>query len=168
MSGDRIDWPSGKPRDMLAAYVRWIEALEQADAGDKEPLIALLRSDALLGPDARDKIADFLSRHKITKRRGRPATPAYRRTPTEAKLHNHAALVRYWQKKGLSIEEAIRAALRDEKREEFERRDYEAVEPMPTPSDEELDEMVSDSEFDRLDALMRGRRGSSRRMNKRR
>jgi hypothetical protein len=39
---------------------------------------------------------------------------------------------------------------------------------MPTPSDEELDEMVSDSEFDRLDALMRGRRGSSRRMNKRR
>ena len=154
MSGDRIDWVSGKPREAMTAYRRWSDAIERADHGDKAPLIALFRSEEVLGPDARDLVAQFLD-SKLGKRRGRPATPAYRVTPAEGKLRMQAAGVRYWKKKGLSNEKAIRAALRDDKREEL---DLD-----PTLTDEMVDEMVTDAEFTRLENLIAGRRGSSRR-----
>lgn len=164
MIGDRIDWVSGKPAEAIAAYLRWLDAVEKADQGDKGPLIALLQSEEVLGPDARDLVADLLSRHNLRKPPGGQATPAYRMTPAEGWLHHQAAGVRYWKKKGLSNEDAIRAALRDYKREEFELKNY----PELAPDDEQLDEMITDKEFTLLENLIAGRRGSSRRIRQRR
>lgn len=168
MGRDRIDWVSLKPREAIAPYLRWREAVEQADQGDLEALIALLQSEEVLGPEARDLVADLLKRHKLKKKRGGQATPAYRMTPAEGRVHDQAAGVRYWKNKGLSNEAAIRAVLRDDKREEFELEHYLDEKPPPTPTNQQLDEMVTDEEIQQLENFMDGRRGSSRRIKQRR
>ena len=70
MSGDRIDWVLGKPAKAIAAYLRWREAVVRADQGDLEPLIALFRSEEMLGPEAAWESA------RLPLRRGSPATEA--------------------------------------------------------------------------------------------
>ncbi len=164
MSGNRIDWVSGKPAEAIATYLRWREAVVRADQGDLEPLITRLRSEEVLGPEARIWVADLLKRHNLKKKPGRQATPAYRTTLIEGRLDHQAALVRFWQGKGLSNKDAIRAALRDVKREEFKLE--HCLEP--TPTDQQLDELVTDAEFDLLENFITGRRGSSRRIKQRR
>ncbi len=168
MGRDRIDWVSLKPREAVAQYLRWREAVERADQGDPETLISLFQSEEVLGPEARDLVADLLKRRNLTKTRGGQATPAYRMTPAEGRLHHQAAGVRYWKNKGLSNEAAIRAALRDDKREEFEEEHYLDEEPPATPTDQELDEKVTDAEFQSLENFIAGRRGSSSRIKQRR
>lgn len=162
MTQDRIDWVRGTPRDALLAHAKWREAIARADAGDTAPLIELFRSDEILGPETRGLLADLLARHNLKKLKGGQQTPAYRVPPAEAHLRMQAAGVRYWRKKGLSVEEAIRAELREEKRGQLERN-------FQSPrSDEGLDEMVTDDEFTKLENFMKGQRGSSRRQQRRR
>ncbi len=168
MGRDRIDWVSLKPREAIAHYLRWREAVERADQGDLEALIDLFQSEEVLGPEARDLVADLLKHHDLKKKKGGQATPAYRMTPAEGRVHHQAAGVRYWKNKGLSNEAAIRAALRDDKREKFEEEHYLDKKPPPTPTDQQLDELVTDAEFQLLENFIAGRRGSSRRIKQRR
>jgi hypothetical protein len=139
--GERIDWRSGQPHAAVQAYVVWRDAVEQADAGDMSSLVALLRSDADLGPDSRDLVADLLARHNLAKRKGAQANKAYRITlkkgeehkaPEEGKLRMAAKLVEYYRRrtpatraglaftKGMSVVDAVWAALRDNKRDTLE------------------------------------------------
>lgn len=170
MSGDRIDWISGKPLEAFVAYAQWREAIVRADKGDIEPLLALLQSETPLGPDARDLIAKFIGHlnkrleKRLQKKPGPDPVPPYHMTLAEGRLHQQAALVRYWKNKGLSHDEAIRAALREHKRDEIALQgDLESAMLL---SDESLDEMVADKDFDVLENFMKGRRGSSRRQKK--
>jgi hypothetical protein len=171
LTQERIDWVRGTPRDALLAHAKWREAIARADAGDTAPLIELFRSEEILGPETRDLLANLLARHNLRKLKGGQQTPAYRVPPAEAHLRMQAAGVRYWRKKGLSVEDAIRAELREEKREQLEHRldstpSDEAIDEMVT--DELLDEMVTDDEFTKLENFINGQRGSSRRQEKRR
>src|SRR5262245_33190315 len=117
MSGDRINSRSSQPIEAFVAYAQWDGAVARASEGDPEALIALLRSEMPLGSDARGLIAELLSCRQLKRKRGGQATPG-RITLTEGRLQKQAAHFRYWKGKGLPIEDAIRAALRDYKREE--------------------------------------------------
>jgi hypothetical protein len=88
----RINWVKGTPRESYAEYVLWRDAVESADDGDSNPLIDLLRSDRIPGPEARELFADLLERRPLTRRQGRQKTPAYRTTPAEARLQYGAEL----------------------------------------------------------------------------
>ncbi|RWM66917.1 MAG: hypothetical protein EOR82_28270 [Mesorhizobium sp.] len=153
---ERINWQSGQAA--VQAYVPWREAVEKGDAGDLAALVALLRSDAELGPDARDLVADLLSRHRLAKRKGGQPNKAYRVTLKEGKLRVAVKLVDYYRARGMSVEDAIRAALRDNKRESL------AIDGDPRPpeersdDDDAIDEMITVGEFTRLEnRIRRGR-----------
>lgn len=130
--------------------------MERGDAGDLSAIIALLRSDADFGPDARDLVADLLSRHRLAKRKGGQANKAYKITLNEGKQRMAVKLVAYYRERGLSQEQAMSAALRDEKRDQLEiRGDPQAR----TYTDDAVDEMISDQEIDLLEnRLKRGRK----------
>lgn len=56
----------------------WISALEAIDArGDKAALLGLLVSDRELPHDARVYLADLLERHQFKRKQGHQATPLY-------------------------------------------------------------------------------------------
>ncbi|XNY07201.1 hypothetical protein ACMFL9_27405 [Sinorhizobium meliloti] len=157
---ERINWVLGIPREAVLEYARWREAVEHADGGDSTALVDLLRSDsAVLGHECRLLVADLLERHRLARKPGRQATPAYRLTPKEARIANLKALFRYFRRKGQSLEEAVQSALREEKREAAGLEDY---------SDAQIDEMITEEEIEELQNAVGGRRGSTRRMDKRR
>ncbi|TIQ25045.1 hypothetical protein [Mesorhizobium sp.] len=153
---ERINWQRGQPMAALQAYVPWREAVEKGDAGDLAALVALLRSDAELGPDARDLVADLLSRHRLAKRKGGQPNKAYRVTLKEGKLRVAVKLVEYYRAKGMNAEDAVAAALRDNKRDALE---IEGDSRARTYSDEQIDEMITDKETDLLEnRVRRGRK----------
>lgn len=115
MAEERIDWLRGKPLDAINAYLPWRAAVEAADAGDKAPLIDLLRSGSVPGPEARELIADLLERYNLRRPNSRPRTPAYRTTEAEADWNDSIKLYRYHRRKGLGLEEAL-AEVAKEKR----------------------------------------------------
>jgi hypothetical protein len=146
-----IDWPSGKPRESIAEYLLWRGAVEIADrSGKASRLIELFRSSHYPGPEARALIADFLERHPFKRPPGRQATPAYRMTEAEANLHQGAAAYRYFKKHRKSHDDALVLALQTDINGDTD----ETIEP-------------TSKQIDALDAFMRGRRGSTRRMKKR-
>jgi Arc/MetJ-type ribon-helix-helix transcriptional regulator len=65
----------------------------------------------------------------------------------------------YWREHGLSRDDAIRAAVRDFRRE----REAELV----GLTDEQVDEHIEDAEIERLANFVLGKRGSSRRVARR-
>lgn len=153
---ERIDWLNGTPIDAILAYLEWREAVEKADVGDSAPLVSLLRSDHVLGPEARNLVADLFKRKKLTNRKGRQATPAYRRTLREAEGNNAEKLVAYFERKGEKRDDAIRSALRDLKRDELRDDNDLMADVYP---DEEIDGMITDEQFDWLEnRLKRGKR----------
>jgi hypothetical protein len=156
----KIDWVRGKPRKAIEEYLLWRKAVECADGGDVQSLIDLLRTDHVPGPEARVLIADLLSRYALKRPRHRPATPAYKTTLDEARMNDAAALVRYYREKGMSEDEAIQQALREQKRASLSEGEYK--------TDGQLDELISEAENDTLRYRVRGQRGSTRRMAKRR
>ncbi len=162
MAEERIDWVRGTPHRAFAEYAEWREAVERADKGDSSHLIAMLRSEKIPGPEARALIADMLSRRPLSNKRGRQATPAYLLTASEARLHNLRALVRYFQRKGCDLATAMQSALREEKRDDLHLRCLDE-----SPTDAELDEMISESEQLALENFINGRRGSTQRMKRR-
>lgn len=153
---ERINWKTGTPLEAVQAYVTWRDAVEKGDAGDLAALVALLRSEAEFGPDARDLVADLLSRHKLAKRKGGQPNKAYHNTLKEGRLRIAVKLVEYYRAKGLTAEAAIAAALRDNKRDTLE---MEGDTMARAYSDEDVDEMVSDSEIDILENRIRRGRG---------
>ena len=149
-----INWVSGTPRDAVEAYIRWQEAIEQADAGELNPLTDLIRSDCPLGPEARILFADLLERHTLGRRRGGQATPAYRMTPAEAQLEDGARLVAYHKRHGMKEEDAVRQALLEQAQE-----------------GDTGDVMAPDADWDEMNKLLNyvhGKHGSSRRKARRR
>ncbi len=67
MGRDRIDWVSLKPREAIAPYLRWREAVVRADQGDLEPLIVEL-SDQMTGTEV--QLAQAKVRPLLRLRRG--------------------------------------------------------------------------------------------------
>lgn len=158
----RIDWVQGRPFHAIQKYLRWRGAVEKADQGDSSDLTALLRSNSVLGPEARFLIADLLDRRSLGRKRGAQPTPSYLTTPVEGRLHNLHALVRYFQKdQRLSLADAMQAALREEKHIALRQRDAREY------TEAELDEMISEKDQQALANFVAGKRGSTRRMRKR-
>jgi hypothetical protein len=158
----RIDWPSGKPRELFIAYARWHEAVARAaDDGDSTPLIQLLRSDVPLPRDARDLLADLHACRKMKRRPGHQAEPT-RLALSQGALNLQAAAYHYWREHGIGHDDALRRALVDFLGEEIRLRDEEP------PGADELAERVTDEEVERLDSHIRGKRGTTRRWRRRR
>ena len=157
----RIDWKSGTPRQLFAAHAQWDAAVQRAADGDTEQLIALLRSDTPLHRDARDLIGELLVCRQMKRKPGRQARPG-RISLTEGKLNEQVALFRYWRRKGLGHDEAVQAALRTFKGDQIEMRGERR------PADDDLDEMVTSAEVERLENRLLGKRGTTRRMTQRR
>jgi hypothetical protein len=152
MDHPRIDWKSGKPHEAITEYLLWRGAIEVADTnGDASRLIELFRSSHYPGPEARDLIADFLKRHPLKRPPGRQATPAYRTTEAEAKLHQGAAAYRYFKKRRKSHDDALVLALQTDINGDTD----ETIEP-------------TEQQIEALGAFVKGRRGSTQRMKKRR
>lgn len=151
MDHPRIDWTAGRPRDAIAEYLLWRDAVEAADHGDTSSLVSLFRSSHFPGPEARNLIADLLARHGLKRKPGRQATPAYRMTEAEAKLHQAHAAYRYFKKRRKSHDDALVLALQTD---------------INGDTDESLS--IDEQQIEALDAFVKGRRGSSRRMARRR
>jgi hypothetical protein len=161
-SPEKIDWVAGKPREVIHAHIEWREAVERADNGDTSQLTKLLRSNLEIGSEARAYIADLIERHNLRRGRGRPATPAYRVTAKEAEMNLAVALYRY-HRKTMSEPEAIQQTMRERKREVLaEEGDTSAR------ADLEIDGMIEPEATESLVNAIKGRRGSRRRMVKRR
>lgn len=141
MGDDRINWVNGTPREAINAYLRWREAVVAADAGDRSHLVELLRSDHHLGPEARVLVADLIDRH-LQRGRGRRPLPAYLISKAEQRIRDAQAHYRYFRKK-FSENEAVEATL------------------------DELKITKDKARLAMADAI-KGRRGSTRRANKRR
>jgi hypothetical protein len=82
----KIDWLHGTPREAVAEYALWLDAVVSAEipkgaevGGNLKPLIDLLRSDHIPKPEARAAIADLLSRHRLARLPGKQATPHRRK-----------------------------------------------------------------------------------------
>lgn len=157
-----INWPSGTPRDVFIAYTRWHATVRRtADIGDAAPLIDLLRSDAPLHRDARDLLANLFTCRQVTRKPGRQADPT-RVSFAQGNLHLQAGAYRYHRRQGVAHDEALRQALLEFKAEEA------AACGGEPPGDDELNEMVTDADIERLDGHIRGKRGTTRRVQKRR
>jgi len=152
MDHPRIDWQSGKPRESITEYLLWRGAIEIADRkSDASRLIELFQSSHYPGPEARDLIADFLKRHTLKKKPGRQATPAYRMTEAEAHLYQGAAAYRYFKKRKKPHDAALVLALQPD---------------INGNTDEEKD--ITEQQIEALNTFVKGRRGSTQRMKKRR
>ncbi len=141
----------------------WVAALQEADKGNLEPLIALFLSQQDLGPKDRMFIADLLDRHNLKKKPGRQAIPAYRTSKSEAILSYQKHRYKAHRDDRKPVDKAVEAALIDYKRLEWE---WERENSGPPPTDEELAESITDDEYNRLENYVQGRRGSSRRKPK--
>ena len=127
--------------DETAHLDPWITALEAIDKrGDKGPLLALLKSEFDLPREARVYLADLLARHQLKKKGGGQTTPAYDRTEVEIVL-------------SLAIDD-VRELVRTRKR-----RVAEALEQ--TSRTRGIPPNI-------LESAYKDRRGSTRRMKKRR
>jgi hypothetical protein len=156
-----IDWTRGTPHRLFESFVRWDAAIQRAaETGDVRPLIELLHSDEPLHRDVRDRIAELLALRQIKRRPGRQATPG-RITLTEGQLNDQAAYYRYYRRIGMDHDGALRAAIMSFKGDEIEMLGKDR------PGDDELTEMTTDEEVERLNDRIRGKRGSSRRMQRR-
>ena len=100
----------------------WVAAIEVLDTkDDKKPLLNLLRSKAPLSDDVRWFIADLLERYDLNRnKRGRPRTPAYDRTESDAMMELGIERVgRYMEygrlktDPGLSAQDAIAKAAKE-------------------------------------------------------
>jgi hypothetical protein len=152
MDHPRIDWRSGKPREAIAEYLLWRGAVEVADnTGDASRLMALFRSSHYPGPEARSLIADLLGRHALKRRRGGQATPAYRMTEAEARLHQAWAAYRYFKEQRKSHDDALVLALQTD-----------------INGDTDETKKIKLKHIEALNAFVLGRRGSTQRMKKRR
>ena len=68
-------------------HAAWYEALVAIDYHDeKEPLIKLLKSGQPVPASIAFYFGDLLERHQLKRRKARPRTPAYERTPEQIKL----------------------------------------------------------------------------------
>lgn len=152
---ERIDWVRGTPTDVILDYIKWRDAVVSADnGGGLDSLISLLRSDASLGADARDLIADLLSKYRLANKKGGQARPLGKISIQEAEMRNLEALVRYHRSKGMKRDEAIRPALRDAKRDMLALNGDDHYR-----TDEEIDAMISEEEEERLrNRVQRNRR----------
>jgi hypothetical protein len=136
----RIDWVEGKPRDAIAEYLLWLEAIELVDNKDDcRKLIELLRSDHIPGPEVRCLIADLFARYKLRRRQGRPATPAYRLTNAEADAADIRRHYRYFRRT-MTHEQAVNATAKE----------------------------IQSGDIQKIENCVGGRRGSSQRMQRRR
>jgi hypothetical protein len=89
-------------------FDHWVAALEAIDKrNDKEPLLALLKSECELPHAARIYLADLLSRYQLKKKRGGQSTPAYDRSLAEVALMLDVEAVRNLTKNGMSIKDAL-------------------------------------------------------------
>lgn len=174
---ERIDWVRGRPLEAIQEYGRWREAVEQADKGDSTALVAMLRSEtAVLGLEARQLVADLLERHRLAKKRGRQAVPAYKSTPSEAKVARLLAHVRYYRRDNRQpFNKAVRLALlawNEEQRVPKEGTGWGLL-ASDDYSERQLDEMIeqagiSHKEIESLTLAAGGRRGSTARVRRRR
>jgi hypothetical protein len=88
----------------------WVDALEAIDKrGDKKPLLDLLESDYDLPPRARIFLADLIERYQLKLPPHRPRTPAYDMTDADAMLTIALADVRKYQARGMSVDDAVAA-----------------------------------------------------------
>jgi hypothetical protein len=177
---EHIDWAKGEPWDAVKAYARWREAIEAAESGDSSTLVALFRSELSLGYDARLLIADLLERRPLLRRPGRQATPAYRLTEKEARVAVLKQKYRFYrEKRKQSAKDALRSVLREEKRIALgidhvnPDRNSERASDMPYVeqigyTDDKIDELITPAEEEALADMINGRRGSTRRMERRR
>lgn len=156
----KINWQHGTPPKAITKYLLWRDAVERADQGDSKPLTDLFRSRRVLGPEARLLIADLLERHRLRRKKGRPRTPAYRVTRAEARSNRAAAHYRYFRKT-MPEAEAIQEALREQLRTKLSRDSDRYF------TDAQLDKIITPAEFEALRDRVRGRRGSTRRSQKR-
>ena len=92
----------------------WIEALWEIDRrGDKQTLLKLLRSKERMPHAARFYVADLIERYQLKRKRGGAAhqTPAYDRSPQEAKLLRAIASARQQiNDEGAAPDEALKLA----------------------------------------------------------
>lgn len=90
----------------------WVSALEAIDKRrDKEPLIALLKSDRELSHEARAYLADLLDRYQLKKKRGGQSTAAYDRSPADRVLElGDARANDYIERDGMTVERACNKA----------------------------------------------------------
>jgi hypothetical protein len=73
----------------------WVKAIIAIDKrGDKEPLMALLESDAPMTADARRHLANLLERYELKRPVGRQRNRSYERAPGQAELDEAEADVR--------------------------------------------------------------------------
>lgn len=88
---------------------QWVDALEEIDKkDDKKSLLALLRSNLELTPDARWFLADLLERYDLRRPNHSPRVPAYDRSPAESIIFNAKRRVKELVKeKGLKVSEAL-------------------------------------------------------------
>ena len=92
----------------------WIDALEQIDKwGNKEPLLALLRSEREQPHEVRVYFADLIERYELTSPAHRPRTPAYDLSNAKSHLEMAKENVRAYQDKsglGMSFKDAVAKA----------------------------------------------------------
>jgi hypothetical protein len=92
----------------------WIDTLEHIDRnGDKEPLLALLRSEREPSRDVRVYLADLLERFELARPRHRPRSPAYDKSDAETRLALAKEFVRNIRTSGMSFKDAVAIAAND-------------------------------------------------------
>jgi hypothetical protein len=97
----------------------WIDALEHIDRnGDKEPLLALLRSEREPSRDVRVYLADLLERFELARPPHRPRNPAYDKSDAETMLALAKEFVRNLRKSGMSFKDAVAMVASDSSIEE--------------------------------------------------
>jgi hypothetical protein len=86
----------------------WIDALQHIDRnGDKEPLLALLRSESEPSREVRVYLADLLERFELARPPHRPRSPAYDKSDAETRLTLAKEFVRNIRKSGMSFKDAV-------------------------------------------------------------
>jgi hypothetical protein len=154
----------------------WFAAIRAADtwrdaarpgpkkSGDMGQLVDLLRtrlvdaSAVTLTREECELLVDLLSRHQLKQKAGGRKVPAYKRASwAELKLEIAAESVRYYQSKGLSLDQAV-----DRVATEYTSKDYEEAIKRQKGYVEAKPEMLELAEM--LKLRMTGRRGSARRL----
>ena len=94
--------------DVSNGVGQWIRALECVDQhGDKSLLLALLKSKRDLPLKARGYLSDLLARYQLIKKVGGQTTPAYDRTAAEAALGMAVQHVRELVMDGMRVADAL-------------------------------------------------------------
>ena len=100
--------------DDTRAIDTWVAALEAIDKrDDKEPLIAILKSEQVLPHAARVYLADLLDRYQLKRKKGGQSTAAYDRTDADRIFELANARANELIECGLTTEDACNKAARD-------------------------------------------------------